>query len=197
MTDDRSDRPVSGEVVSGPGPGSRPGDEAPAPRSPGVWSFETRSWSYEARPNVPVLGIFLLALGAILLLDAIAPGSVGLLVAGAGLALGAAFLFWRARGGWGLYPGLILVALSLPNLLVGLGLVPDRDGYSTFLLGAGLLLVAAVRVRDRRGVGWQAWLGAILAGVGAVEIAGYAATGDAVWAIALIVIGAWVLLARR
>lgn len=176
MTDDRSSRPVSGEVIVVRG---------------------TREWSYERRPGVPVLGVFLLAFGSLLLLDHVAPGSVGLLVAGAGVALGAAFLYWRARGGWGLYPGILLVSLSLPNLLVGLGVVPDRDGYSTFLLGAGLLAVAALRLRDRRGIGWQAWLGTALALLGATELAGLAATGDLVWAAALIALGAYVLFRRR
>jgi hypothetical protein len=199
--DDRSDRPVSGEVVGGPdahaGPGPRPDHPAPGWPPARAWADGSRTWSYETRPNVPVLGVFLVALGAILLLDAVAPGSVGLLVAGAGVALGCGFLYLRARGGFGLYPGLFLIALSLPNLLVGLGLVPDRDGYSTFLLGAGLLAVAAIRLRDRRGAGWQAWLGGILAAFGAIQIAGVAPAGDLFWAVALIAVGAYAVFLRR
>lgn len=199
--DDRSDHAVTGEVVTGPevpsGPGPRPDDAAPGWPRMRVWSYDSRAWSYEARPDFPVLGVFVVALGAILLLDALAPGSVGLLVAAAGVALGAGFLYWRARGGFGLYPGLLLIAFSLPNLLVGLGLVPDRNGYSTFLLGAGLLAVAAIRLHDRRGVGWQTWLGGILAVVGAIQIAGVAPASDAVWAIALIAVGAYVVFLRR
>ncbi len=199
--DDRSDHAVSGEVVTGPevppGPGQRPDAAAPGWPAARVRTYHSRGWSYEARPDIPVLGLFVVALGAILLLDALAPGSVGLLVAAAGVALGAGFLYWRARGGFGLYPGLLLIAFSLPNLLVGLGLVPERDGYSTFLLGAGLLAVAAIRLHDRRGVGWQAWLGVILAAVGAVQMAGVAPASDAFWAVALIAVGAYVVFQRR
>jgi hypothetical protein len=197
--DDRGDRPLTGEVV-GPRGERESAYEGRAPSNawyPGGGAFATRTWSYEARPNVPVLGIFLVALGAILLLDALAPGSVGLLVAAAGVALGGTFLYLRARGGFGLYPGLFLLALSLPNLLVGLGLVPDRDGYSTLLLGAGLLIVAAVRLRDRRGLGWQAWLGTVLAVLGGVQVAGVAPPGDAFWAVALIAAGAYVVFLGR
>jgi hypothetical protein len=84
-------------------------------------------------------------------------------VAGAGTAIGALFLVSWFRGGWGLYPGILLVALSLPGLLEQAGLLAPRDGYSTLLLGVGLLAVAIARVRDRRGFGWQGFFGVIFA----------------------------------
>ncbi len=168
-------------------------------RPPGqvIRVYETGEWSYEhRRPNVPILGIFLVALGALLLVDQVAPGAVELAVSGLGTALGVLFLYLWFRGGWGLYPGILLVALSLPELLEQLGLVAPRDGYSTLLLGVGLLAVAVARVRDRRGFGWQGFVGVILALFGGAAVAGYPEVGGLVWAALLIAIGAVVLLRR-
>ncbi len=159
--------------------------------------YESGEWSYEHRPSVPFLGIFLLALGVILLAGQVAPGATDVVMSGIGVAIGLAFLASWARGGWGLYPGIVLVALTLPSLLISLGLIVERQGYGTFLLGAGLLAVAAFRVRDRRGIGWQGFVGIILALFGAVAIAGYPGAGDVVWAAILIAVGANLLLRRR
>jgi hypothetical protein len=159
--------------------------------------YESGEWSYERRgPNVPVLGIFLLALGGLLLVDQIAPGVLDLAVAGAGTAIGALFLVSWFRGGWGLYPGILLLALSLPGLLIGLGILPERDGYSTLLLGVGLLAVAVRRVRDRRGVGWQGFVGVILALFGGASVAGYPEVGGLVWAALIITLGVGILSRR-
>jgi hypothetical protein len=170
-------------------------DEPPTVRV--IRVYDSGEWSYEhRRPNVPVLGIFLLALGGLLLVDQIAPGALDLAVAGAGTAIGALFLVSWFRGGWGLYPGILLVALSLPGLLEQAGLLAPRDGYSTLLLGVGLLAVAIARVRDRRGFGWQGFFGVILALFGGASVAGYPEVGGLVWAALLIAIGAVVLLRR-
>jgi len=159
--------------------------------------YESGEWSYERRgPNIPVLGIFLLALGGLLLIDQVAPGAMDLAVSGAGTAIGALFLASWFRGGWGLYPGILLVALSLPGLLIGLGLLPERDGYSTLLLGIGLLGVSIARIRDHRGVGWQGFLGVILALFGGASVAGYPEVGGLVWAALIITLGVGIL-ARR
>ena len=159
--------------------------------------YESGEWSYEHRhPNVPLLGVFLVALGALLLLDQLAPGTADLVVAALGVALGVAFLASWFRGGWGLYPGILLVALSLPGLLIGLGVLPERGGYSTLLLGFGLLAVAAARLRDRRGFGWQGFLGVILAIFGGAAVAGYPEVGGLVWAAILLSLGLVILLRR-
>jgi hypothetical protein len=170
-------------------------DEPPTVRV--IRVYDSGEWSYEhRRPNVPVLGIFLLALGGLLLIDQVVPGALDLAVAGAGAAIGALFLVSWFRGGWGLYPGILLVALSLPGLLEQAGLVAPRDGYSTLLLGVGLLAVAIARVRDRRGFGWQGFFGVIFALFGGASVAGYQEVGGLVWAALLIAIGAIVLLRR-
>ena len=159
--------------------------------------YESGEWSYERRrPNVPILGVFLLALGALLLLDQLAPRALDLGFSAVGVALGVVFLISWARGGWGLYPGLLLLALSLPGLLVALGFLPPRDGYGTLVLGVGLLLVATARVRDRRGIGWQGVVGAILVAFGAAGVLGYPQVGGLVWAAILIAVGVAVLFRR-
>ena len=174
-------RPRTGEVIDGDVTGG----------------YTTRTWSYERRvPGIPILGVALLALGVILLINQLFPGAVSLAFSAAGTLIGVLFLAWWARGGWGLYPGILFTALSLPGLLIGLGLLPQRDGYSTLLLGLGLLAVAAIRVRDHRGFGWQGFLGVILALVGGAAIAGNIGVGALVWAGILIAAGAAIILRR-
>lgn len=170
-------------------------DERPPIRV--IQVYDSGEWSYEhRRPNVPVLGIFLLALGGLLLVDQIAPGALDLAVPGVGTAIGALFLASWVRGGWGLYPGILLVALSVPGLLEQAGLLVPREGYSTLMLGVGLLAVAIARVRDRRGFGWQGFFGVILALFGGASVAGYPEVGGLVWAALLIAIGAAILFRR-
>ncbi len=159
--------------------------------------YDSGEWSYEhRRPNVPLLGTFLLALGTIFLIDQVAPGTLDLAISGVGVALGIAFLVSWFRGGWGLYPGILLTALALPGLLEELGVLPHRSGYGTLLLGAGLLLVAARRIRDGRGFGWQGFLGVIFALFGGAAVAGYPEAGGLVWAAILIALGAAIILRR-
>jgi hypothetical protein len=162
-----------------------------------IGGIEGEGWAYERRrPGIPILGLALLGLGAVLLVDQLAPGAVSLAFSAIGVAIGLALLVSWARGGWGLYPGILFTALSLPGLFIGLGVLPQRDGYSTLLLGLGLLAVAAVRVRDRRGFGWQGFLGVILALVGAAAIAGNLGVGGLIWAGILIAAGAAIILRR-
>lgn len=156
-----------------------------------------REWTYERRrPGVPILGILLLALGGILLVNQLAPGTVNLAFSAAGLAFGLGFLYSWFRGGWGFYPGILFVALSFPGLLIGLGALPQRDGYSTMLLGAGLLAVALLRLRDRRGFGWQGLLGLVLAFIGGAAIAGDIGVGAFIWAAVLIGAGIAIIFRR-
>ncbi len=159
--------------------------------------YDSGEWSYEShRPSVPLLGVFLVALGALLFVEQVAPGSVELGFGGLVLALGLAFLVSWWRGGWGLYPGILLVALSLPGVLINLDALPDRNGYSTFLLGAGLLAVTAARLRDHRGLGWQGVVGLVLLASGAASILALHDIGNLVLPALLIAFGAIVILRR-
>lgn len=162
-----------------------------------IRAYRTGEWSYERRgPSVPLLGIFLVALGAILVVEQVAPGAVTLGFGGVVLALGIALLVSWARGGWGLYPGILLVAISLPGLLIELDVLPDRDGYSTLLLGVGLLLVAIARLRDSRGVGWQGIVGGVLVVFGAAAVLVPTGVGSLLVPALLIGFGLLVILRR-
>ncbi len=158
--------------------------------------YETGEWSYERRrPSVPLLGICLVALGALLLSEQVAPGAATLGCGGIVLALGIALLISWARGGWGLYPGILLIALSLPGVLIELGVLPARDGWSTLLLGAGLLVVAAARLRDRRGLGWQGLFGAVLVVSGLASVLAW--SGGSLLLPALLIAGGLLVILGR
>lgn len=93
-------------------------------------------------------------------------------------------------------PGIFLVALSLPGVLIELGVLPSRDGYSTLLLGAGLLVVSAARVRDHRGPGWQGLFGAVLVVLGAASVVAWSGVGSLLLPALLIAFGLLVVLRR-
>jgi hypothetical protein len=79
--------------------------------------------------------------------------------------------------------------------LIELGMLPERDGWSTLLLGIGLLAVAAARLRDRRGFGWQGILGSILVVFGLASLVAWSA-GSFLLPALLIGFGVLVILGR-
>jgi hypothetical protein len=132
------------------------------------------TWGSEAdqRSGVPWLGLFLLVFGGLLLLEQLLPGFE---LAGATLflALGIVLLArWvldrRAIGS--LYAGAIVSALAAPGVLEGLDIV-SGPGLGTLSLGVAFLVIAAVRAASGAGVGWQAWIGVILAVIGGSQLA--------------------------
>ncbi len=139
---------------------------------------EARAWTWEdedVRRGLPWIGVFLVVFGAILLLGQAYPDAH---VVGSGLttAIGIALLVsWATHRSWGLYPGLLITALSLPSLLVDLGALPAGSGYGTFLFGVGLLAIAAMRWRARGTWGWQLVVGGLLALTGGADLA------DRIW----------------
>lgn len=170
-------------------------------RDRGSFGFETRSWTWDdedIRRGLPWMGVFLVVFGGILLLGTAFPSAH---VVGSALttAIGVALLVsWATGRGWGLYPGLLITAYSLPGLLVDLGLIPAGGGYGTFLFGVGLLGVAAMRWYARRTWGWQLIVGGILALAGGAEIAsrlwpGFPGLGDLLGPLVLILIGLVIL----
>ena len=192
MTDDER-RPVLHGEVQEPGGGSG--------YDRGGFRFETRTWNWDdgdIRRGLPWMGVFLVAFGAILLLGTAFP-SAHILGSALTTALGVALLAsWATGRGWGLYPGLLITAYSLPGLLVDLSLIPAGGGYGTFLFGLGLLGVAAMRWNARRTWGWQLVVGGILALAGGSEIAsrlwpGFPGLGDLIGPLVLILIGIVIL----
>ncbi|HYM83811.1 MAG TPA: hypothetical protein VEY67_06645 [Candidatus Dormibacteraeota bacterium] len=169
-----------------------PGDGGPVIRV-----YRSGEWSYERRgPSIPLLGVFLIALGALLLIEQLAPNAATLGFGGVVLAVGIAMLISWWRGGWGLYPGMLLVALSLPGVLIALGVIPDRDGYSTLLLGLGLLAVSLARLHDGRGAGWQGLVGLVLVLLAAASLVAWTGVGSLLLPALLIAFGLVVILRR-
>lgn len=166
-------------------------------RGPGAFRFQARAWTWDdedIRRGLPWIGVFLVVFGAILLLGQAYPQAH---VLGSALttAFGIALLVsWATGRGWGLYPGLLITAYSLPGLLIDLTLLPPGPGYGTFLFGVGLLAVAAMRYGARRTWGWQLIVGGILALAGGSEIAarlwpGFPGLGDLLGPIVLVLLG--------
>jgi hypothetical protein len=125
----------------------------------------------ERRPGIPWIGIFLVAFGALLLLERVAP-QFRFAASGLVVAIGIVLLVrWAIeRRTVFLYLGAIITALALPNALRGLG-VPVNEGLGTLFLGVAFLFIALVRWQAERRIGWQAWLGAILAVLGGARLA--------------------------
>jgi len=126
-----------------------------------------RGWDWsrqDQRPGLPWIGLVLVLFGIVLLLSDFVPGFH---VAGPalGVAAGLAFLIaWITnRGRWGLYPAIFVLAISLPAFLIDLGVIRNAPGWTTLLLGIGLLAVAIARWVSHGGVGWQALFGGLLA----------------------------------
>jgi hypothetical protein len=122
-------------------------------------------WSWnridDDRPRLPLIGVFLIILGAVLLLGQVVPG---VRFAGSGLvvAVGIGMIaLWATRrvGVIALYAGMILTALSLPNLLRDLGVISGGNGWGTLFLGLGFIAIALLRASNRGGTGWQMIVG--------------------------------------
>jgi hypothetical protein len=163
--------------------------------------FETRTWTWgdeDVRRGLPWIGVFLVIFGGILLLGQAYPDA-HILGSALTTALGVALLAsWATGRGWGLYPGLLITAYSLPSLLVDLGALPAGSGYGTFLFGVGLLGVAAMRWWARRQWGWQLIVGGILALAGGSDIAtrlwpGFPGLGDLLGPILLVTLGVLII----
>ena len=88
------------------------------------------------------------------------------------LAAGLAFLLlWMLRRGtFPLYAGAFLTAASIPGLLEGLGIFVG-EGFGTLCYGIAFLFIASVRMSRGGGIGWQALIGALLAALGASQLA--------------------------
>lgn len=135
-----------------------------------TWEWSTgRPGDQGRRPGLPWIGAFLLVLGGLLLIQTLFPQSqaIGSVFV---LAIGLALLIrWAmTRATWSLYLGAIITALAVPSALGNAGL--SRDGLGTFCLGIAFLAIALVRATGGGGVGWQAWIGGLLALFGAVNL---------------------------
>jgi hypothetical protein len=165
------------------------------PRDPGI-----REWAWrwgpdeDRRPGLPWVGIFLVAFGALLLLERALPdyrrlGDVAVLSAGV-----ASLVVWILRRGTiALYAGAFLTALALPGTIEALG-QPLGPGWGTLFFGLAFLLIAAIRMSQGGGVGWQALYGGILVLIGGSEVI-KPDIANLAWPLILVAIGL-VLLVR-
>lgn len=164
MVDDAEREP---EPLRGTTEGDRPPPEAGGVRAYG-WQWGREE---DRQPELPWIGIFLVVLGGLLLLDRALPEYVSLgnvIVLAAGLAF---LLLWLLRRGtFPLYAGAFLTAAAVPNLIESLA-GREYDGLGTLAYGVAFLFIAAVRMSRGGGIGWQALLGALLAALGASQIA--------------------------
>jgi hypothetical protein len=159
------------------------------PNDPGV-----RAWAWrwgpdeERRPGLPWVGVFLVVFGALLLLERALPdyrrlGDVAVLAAGL-----ASLVVWiLRRSSIALYAGAFLTALALPGTIQALG-QPLGPGWGTLFFGLAFLVIAAVRMSQGGGLGWQALYGAILVLIGGSEVVKPDVAGLA-WPIILVAIG--------
>lgn len=152
----------------------RPSDDQPARGYGRYGQMQWYGWGWgdgERRSGLPWIGIFLVVFGGLILLERSVPqfrfvGSA--FVVAIGIVLLVRWAIERRMGY--LYAGAIITALALPGLLQGLG-VPPNEGLGTLCLGIAFLFIALVRWQSGGGVGWQAWLGAILTVLGGARVA--------------------------
>lgn len=150
------------------------------------------AWSWTAarapRSRLPFLGIFLVVLGALLLLRSAYPeleeaGSLVFLAAGLAL-----LVSWAVnRGSFALHAGAVMTALAAPGVLTVLGL-PAGEGIGTLALGVAFLFVALVRAASGAGLGWQGVLGLVLLLLGGLTAA-VPGLGDVVFPLAVLALG--------
>ena len=141
------------------------------PSDPGI-----RAWAWrwgpdeDRRPGLPWVGIFLVVFGALLLLERALPnyqrlGDVAVLAAGL-----ASLVAWILRRSTiALYAGAFLTAVALPGTIEALG-QPLGPGWGTLFFGLAFLFIAAIRMSQGGGVGWQALYGGILVLIGGSEV---------------------------
>jgi hypothetical protein len=164
MTDDRTDARTDDRTASRA--------TAPAAREPDVRVYGWRWGSdEERRPGLPWIGIFLLVFGALLLIERFVPAfrlAGSAFVLAVGLVLLARWFIEHSTGS--LYAGAIITALAAPSIIEGTGVL-SGPGLGTLCLGLAFLLIALVRWTSSGGLGWQAWVGAILAAYGLSRLA--------------------------
>lgn len=166
-------RPGGGRPADRGGAGRRDAPRGPAVRVLG-WSFR----EIDAGRMGLWIGLGLVLLGVYLVLSPWVPG-VQLAGSGAILLLGLAAVLAGATeraGSWSTYLGVIVAAVGAVGVLAGLGTLRG-GGWTTLAVGLALLGLAGWRAARRTGWRPLAILGAIVAGIGGVEILGWAIPG--------------------
>lgn len=179
----------------------RPGGEFRGPIQRSEWGWDRVA---DDRPRLPLIGIFLVLFGAVLLIGQLFPSARfagSAVVVAVGLVLVGAW-FTRRAGVIALYAGVVLTALSLPNLLRDLGLITQGNGWGTLFLGLGFIAIGLIRASGRAGVGWQIIVGGVLAALGLVqvllrELPGSPGLDGLLWPLVILLAGVWLITRGR
>ena len=136
-----------------------------------AWGFEGSWGGTRSGGRVPVLGIFLIALGLFLAAGEFFPqaqigASAFFLVVGVLLVLTGL----KDRSDLALYVGVFIAALALSDLLSGIGLIHGH-GWGTFFVGVGVVGLALIRSRTGRSWGRAVLVGALIALWGGSQVA--------------------------
>ena len=177
------------------------GPVQPGPSNPNDWGWRRLDAD---RPRVPLIGLFLVVLGGLLLLRQFVPAlsiTFSAFVVAAGIIL-IALYFLRRAGVLTLYAGVILTALSLPGLLQDLNVIREGGGWGTLFLGIGFIVIALLRASSRAGTGWQMIVGIVLAALGGLQVVGRELPGSPtidrlLWPIVLLLAGIWLISRSR
>jgi hypothetical protein len=133
------------------------------------WSFEG-SWG-SRRGGVPVLGLFLIVFGLLLVAgEFVTVAQYG--TAAFFLAIGAVLIVSgiRDRSDLALYAGVFMAALAAASFLSAAELI-HGDGWGTLFVGLGFMGVSLWRPGRGIRIGWAFVLGAILALWGGLQVA--------------------------
>jgi len=135
------------------------------------WGFEGSWGGTRSRGGLPLLGIFLVALGLILVAGQLFPQAqvgasafflvVGLLLILTGL---------RDHSNLALYVGVLIASLALSDLLSGIGLI-HGNGWGTLFLGIGIVGLAMIRSRTGQRWGAAVIIGTLIALWGGIGVA--------------------------
>jgi hypothetical protein len=147
-----------------------PGQGGREQREGGHMSYRGFGW-WDGRRGFPWLGLFLVALGAALVVSQAALG----VSTGHALALFGGLVFWVAFAfGWAAWAGLpaaLLTGWGLARVLQDLGYI-SGSGWTALLLGAGFLAVYLIALARHGGrQGWALWIGLALVVLGAAQVA--------------------------
>ena len=136
-----------------------------------AWGFEGGWGGTRRGGRVPLLGLFLIALGLFLAAGEFFPqaqigASAFFLVVGVLLVLTGL----KDRSDLALYVGVFIAALALSDLLSGIGLIHGH-GWGTFFLGVGVAGLALIRSATGRSWGRAVLVGALIALWGGSQVA--------------------------
>ena len=152
------------------------------------------------RATVPLLGIFLIVVGVLLVAGQLfKEAQFG--TSAFFLALGIIFILagLRDRNDVALVVGLFITAISLAGLLTEANVI-SGGGWGTLFLGIGFLALIPIRASTGRGWRWAAAVGCLLVFWGGGEVASGYYNIDVdrlVGPLLLVLLGAWILNRSR